>query len=210
MELGIEARRLKQIREELEMTQALFGRSLGISTTYDIERGRTKLGGELVYKLLRDYKVNPLWLYGSSAQKYLNLKSKETLPAVITIANEGFENILMVHQKAAAGYVGNLANQEFYEQLPAFSFPISEYRHATFRCFQIEGYSMTPVIQPDEWVIAQAVEDVSHIKDLGIYVIVDSESIRITKELNTDGYTSTRLDEMYDDLKLIKSKLIGG
>ncbi len=247
MEGNTEAKRLKEIREHLKMTQSEFGIALGIKTTYDVERGKTKLSGELVLKLFRDYKINPLWLYGDSQQKYLDPKSKAVSPSVVTIDQHGFENILMVNEKAAAGYAGNLNNQEYQEQLPAFSFPIPEYRNATYRCFQIEGYSMMPAIRPGEWIITKAAESLNQIKNGNIYVIVDTESIRIkqvhnepskdhlvlislnkeygietvryddimevweyhsriTKEIILES-ESSKLDEMYNDLKVIKDKL---
>lgn len=247
MKVNTEAQRLKQVRAELKMTQPQFGQYLGISTTYDMERGKTKISGEIVYKLLKDHNINPLWLYGESDQKYLNPKSKSVSPSVVTVDNLGFENILMVNEKAAAGYAGNLNNQDYHEQLPAFSFPIPEYRNATFRCFQVEGYSMYPTIQPNEWIITKAVEDLSQIKNNNIYVVVDTDGIRIkqvhnevdmkylvlisinqeyeietvkyddvmevweyhskiTKELQYDD--KDKLNSIYNDIKLIKERLI--
>ncbi len=180
MSLEIQCQRLRQIREELGHTQSSFAQQLGVgSTTTEYERGRTKLTGELVLRLLSDYNVNPLWLYGESDRKYLDPRAKEVSPSVVSVDNSGFENILMVNQKAAAGYAGNLNNTEFHEQLPAFAFPIPEYRNATFRCFQVEGFSMAPTILPDEWIITQAVENITQVKNNHIYVIVDPDGIRI-------------------------------
>ena len=182
----IQCRRLKQFREELNLTQTEFAQTLGIGkTTTEYERGRTKFSGELVWRLYSLYQLNPKWLYGESDHKYLKDEtSKERVPAVITIENSGFENILMVNNKAAAGYTGNLNNQEYYEQLPAFSFPIPEYRNATFRCFQVEGQSMMPAILPGEWIITKAVENLHQIKNNNIYVIVDTDGIRVKQVHN--------------------------
>ena len=185
MNLPIQCKRLREIREELNETQSSFAKKLGIgNTTTEYERGRTKLSGELVLRLLSNYNINPLWLYGESERKYLNPKEKDVNPSVVTVDNSGFENILMVGEKAAAGYAGNLNNKSFHKQLPAFSFPIPEYRNATFRCFQVEGYSMMPTIHPEEWIITKAVESISQIKNNNIYVIVDTEGIRIKQVWN--------------------------
>lgn len=186
MALPIQCRRLRQIREEQNQTQASFAQSLGVgATTTEYERGRTKIPGELVLRLLSDYNINPLWLYGESGQKHLNPQAKDISPSVVTVDSSGFENILMVTEKAAAGYAGNLNNQKFHKQLPAFSFPIPEYRNATFRCFQVEGHSMMPTIRPDEWIITKAVENLNQIKNNNVYVIVDTEGIRI-KQVYTE------------------------
>ena len=185
MELSIQCKRLRQIREELNQTQSSFVEQLGVgSTTTEYERGRTKLTGKLVLRLLSDYNINPLWLYGESEQKYLDHRSREVSQSVVTVDSDGFDNILMVNEKAAAGYTGNLDNNDFFERLPSFSFPIPEYRNATFRCFQVEGYSMVPTILPSEWIITKAVEDLNQIKDNKIYVVVDNEGIRIKQVRN--------------------------
>jgi len=160
---------------------------------------RTKLSGVLVLRLLSQYNINPLWLYGESEQKYINPRAKEVSTSVITVDSAGFENILMVNEKAAAGYAGNLQNDEFHKQLPAFSFPIPEYRNATFRCFQVEGYSMSPTILPDEWIITKAVENLNQIKDNNIYVVVDGEGIRIKQLRNVAESGSLMLVSLNPD-----------
>ncbi len=185
MELPIEHKRLRLVRESLNETQASFAEKLGVgNTTTDYERGRTKLSGVLVVNLLNLYHINPLWLYGKSEQKYLNPDSTDVSPQVISIENTGQENILMVNEKAAAGYTGNLNNPEYYRELPAFSFPLSEYRNATFRGFQIEGYSMMPTIRPSEWVITKALSNIEEVKSGNIYVVVEDDGIRIKKVIN--------------------------
>lgn len=185
MDLPIQCKRLRQIREELNHTQSSFAEALGVgSTTTEYERGRTKMHGELILRLLSDYNINPLWLYGESKQKHLNPRGKEASPTVVTVDASGFENILMVNQKAAAGYAGNLDDQEYHKQLPAFSFPTPEYRNATFRCFQVEGFSMSPTILPDEWIITKALENLDAIKNNNIYVVVDTEGIRVKQVYN--------------------------
>lgn len=184
MKDSIESKRLKQIREELNMTQTEFGTRLGIKSSYDLERSKTKISGEVLMRLFKDFGINPLWIYGESEQKHLDPLTKDTSPTVITMDSMGVENILMVSEKAAAGYAGNLDDQSFHEQLPAFSFPIPAYRNATFRCFQVEGYSMSPTILPNEWIITRAVERLDQIKDGQVYVIVDAESIRVKQVFN--------------------------
>lgn len=192
MEIPIESFRLKEIREDLGLTQAAFAKKLSINTTADIERGRTKLSGLITMQLLKDYHINPLWLFGESQQKYLNPNDGDVIPKTITVDNDGHENILLVNEKAAAGYAQNIGDREYYEELPAFSFPISEYRNASYRGFQIEGYSMAPAILPNDWVISKALSSIEEIKNGGIYVVVEDEGIRIKKLINNaDNQTIT-------------------
>lgn len=182
MPIEEESRRFRQIREELNLTQAAFAEQLGINaTTADIERGRTRIPGQVVKELLKLYQINPLWLFGESGQKYLRAGSEAVSPKVITVDNTGNENIVLVNAKAAAGYPLNLGDTRWFESLPAFGIPLPEYRNATFRGFQVDGDSMTPVLQSGEWIVGKAVEGWSDVKNNLMYVIVTADSVLVKK-----------------------------
>ncbi|MBS3737469.1 LexA family transcriptional regulator [Mesohalobacter halotolerans] len=189
--LPLEIQRFKQIRHEQNLTQAEFAEALGIkNSTADIERGRTKLSGQVVMELLKNFNVNPLWLYGESRQKEIDLYKADTMPKVVTVNPDGQDNISMVNQKAAAGYPHNVQDTEWYQKLPAFDMPLPEYRHATYRGFQVEGDSMLPDFRPDDWVLAKAVENLSLATNNKVYIIVLYDSVLLKKiEKQTDGKT---------------------
>ncbi len=180
--IATENQRLKQIREELGLTQAAMGESLALkSSTADIERGRMRVPGKVVMLLLQKYRINPLWLYGESHKQYLDAQTPNTMPQVITVAQDGDENIVMVQSKAAAGYGQNIQDEEYIAELPSFRIPLPEYRNASFRGFQITGDSMLPLVQSGDWVITKAVESIEDIHDLNMYIIVEADSIRLKK-----------------------------
>ncbi len=180
MNLSIEAKRFKHIREELGLTQSQFAVELGVkSTTAEIERGRIRITGMVVVLLLEKYNINPLWLYGKSNKKLLNPNSIDVIPQMISVDNHGNENILLVNQKASAGYGSNLNDIEFYDELPAFTFPLPEYKHTTFRGFQISGDSMIPFVHENDWVLAKAIDRIEDVKDGDICIIVEKESLRL-------------------------------
>lgn len=140
-------KRFKSIREENHYTQADFAKILDIkNSTADIERGKTKISGKVVAKLLQEFNVNPLWLFGESNQKKIQLQEGDVAPKVITVDTQNNENIVLVNVKAAAGYPHNVQDVDWYQQLPAFDIPLPEYRNATYRGFQVEGDSMLPVL----------------------------------------------------------------
>ncbi len=175
-------RRFKQIREEQNLTQTEFAEALGIKkSTADIERGRTKLSGQVVTELLRLYNVNPLWLFGFSNQKLISAGKGDVSPKVVTVDAMDNENLVLVNQKAAAGYPHNVQDVEWYQQLPAFDFPLPQYRNATYRGFQIEGDSMLPNFYPDDWVLAKAVANMSEASNNKVYVIVLQDSVLVKK-----------------------------
>jgi len=190
-DLPLEIQRFKQIRDTEGLTQAEFAEVLGIkNSTADIERGRTKLSGHVVMQLLKHYSINPLWLFGESRQKEIDLYKADTMPKVVTVNPEGQDNISMVNQKAAAGYPHNVQDTEWYQNLPAFDMPLPEYRHATYRGFQVEGDSMLPDFRPDDWVLAKAVENLSLATNNKVYIIVLYDSVLLKKiEKQSDAKT---------------------
>ncbi len=180
--LSIEARRFKKVREELHHTQQSFAELLDIgATTADIERGKTKISGKVVMELLRQFQINPLWLFGESYTKLVNIEGGDVSPKVITLDREENESIVLVNQKAAAGYPHNIQDTEWYETLPAFNIPLPEYRNATYRGFQVEGDSMLPNIRPNEWVLGRAVPSISEATDSKIYIVVLHDSVLVKK-----------------------------
>lgn len=179
---SIEIKHFKEVREENNFTQSEFAELLGIkNSTADIERGRTKLSGKVVAGLLSRFGINPLWLFGESGQKYLQLSKGDVSPKVVTVDSADKENILMVNQKAAAGYPHNVQDVEWYHQLPAFDIPLPEFRNATYRGFQIEGDSMLPNYYPGEWVLGKAVADLDQASNNKVYVVVLYDSVLVKK-----------------------------
>jgi SOS-response transcriptional repressor LexA len=181
-ELSVEARRFKKVREEQNHTQHSFANILGISSsTADIERGKTKISGKIVMELLRQFNINPLWLFGKSFVQYVDINGGDVGPKVITLDTDGEDTIILVNQKAAAGYPHNIQDVDWYQTLPTFAIPLPEYRNATYRGFQVEGDSMLPNIRPNEWVLGKAVPNITEASDSKIYIVVLKDSVLVKK-----------------------------
>lgn len=192
MDKELQIKRFKTIREDHNYTQAEFAEKLGIkNTTADIERGRTKLSGKIIKELLKQFGINPLWIYGESPQKHLDINQVNVMPKVVSTDAEGNENMLMVNQRAAAGYPQNINETGWHKNLPAFNIPLPEYRNATYRGFQIEGNSMEPNLQADEWVLAKAVDDLQFINEGKMYVVVTQDSVLVKKIHKIPGSNAT-------------------
>ncbi len=194
-------KRFIDIRRDLGYTQAEFANLLGISnTTADIERGRTKLSGKVVTELLRQFKINPLWLFGESEEKYLQTSKTSVIPKVVTVDSSDRDNMVLVNAKAAAGYPQNIQDTSWYQQLPAFDFPIPEFRNATYRGFQVEGDSMHPNLKPGDWVLAKALEHIDDVSANKMYVVVLEDAVlvkKIEKKPNSNNITLVSLNENY-------------
>ncbi|MBX2829427.1 MAG: LexA family transcriptional regulator [Flavobacteriaceae bacterium] len=181
-ELSIEAQRFKKVREEQHHTQQSFAELLGIgATTADIERGKTKISGKIVMELLMRYQINPLWLFGKSYQKLVDIEGGDVSPKVVTLDSDGNDSIILVNQKAAAGYPQNIQDVEWFQTLPTFDIPLPQYRNATYRGFQVEGDSMLPNIRPNDWVLGKAVANISEANDSRIYIVVLHDSVLVKK-----------------------------
>ena len=201
MENELTLKRFIAIRRELGYTQTEFANLLGLkNTTADIERGRTKLSGKVVTELLKQFKINPLWLFGESENQYLETSKTSVIPKVVTVDSEDRENMVLVNAKAAAGYPQNIQDTSWYRELPAFDLPIPEFRNATYRGFQVEGDSMLPNLKPGEWVLAKAVEHIDDVSPNKMYVVVLQDAIlvkKIIKKPNSNNVTLVSLNETY-------------
>lgn len=201
MENDITLKRFTEIRRNLGHTQAEFAQILGISnTTADIERGRTKLSGKVVAELLKQYKINPLWLFGESQQQYIETSNTSVIPKVVTVDSGDKENMVLVNAKAAAGYPQNIQDTSWYRQLPAFDLPLPEFRNATYRGFQVEGDSMLPNLRPGEWVLARAIEHIDDVNPNKMYVVVLQDAVlvkKVIKKPNSNNVTLVSLNEAY-------------
>ncbi len=200
-DIAIEVKRFTDVRRALGHTQAEFAKLLGISnTTADIERGRTKLSGKVVAELLRQFKINPLWLFGESEQQHLATSVTSVIPKVVTVDNADNENMVLVNAKAAAGYPQNIQDTSWYQQLPAFDLPLPEFRNATYRGFQVEGDSMFPNLKPGEWVLAKAIESVDDVSPNKMYVVVLQDAVlvkKVERRPNSNNITLISLNETY-------------
>ena len=224
MEQEITIKRFIEVRRDLGYTQADFAQMLGVAnTTADIERGRTRLSGKLVMELLKQFKINPLWLFGESDTKYLETSKTSVIPKVVTVDNADQDNMVLVNAKAAAGYPQNIHDTSWYRQLPAFDLPIPEFRNATYRGFQVEGDSMLPNLKPGDWVLARAVEDLEDVSPNKMYVVVLEDAVmvkKIDRHPNTGNLILISLNENYppyeiqpqqiQELWMVSSKLTFG
>jgi len=108
--------------------------------------------------------------------------------AITVDANEN-ENIEIVPQKAAAGYLNGYADPEYIEELPKFQLPVLP-KNATYRAFEINGDSMLP-LPSGSIIIGKYVESPEDIRDGNAYILItQSEGVvykRIYNRMNDDG-----------------------
>ena len=201
MENELTLKRFLEVRRELGYTQAEFAKLLGVSnTTADIERGRTKLSGKVITELLKQFQINPLWLFGESEQQHLQTSNVSVIPKVVTVDSADNDNMVLVNAKAAAGYPQNIQDTSWYRQLPAFDLPIPEFRNATYRGFQVDGDSMQPNLKPGDWVLGRACEHIDNVSANKMYVVVLEDAVlvkKIVRKPNSNNITLVSINESY-------------
>lgn len=117
------------------------------------------------------------------------VKGNELRVLATTVNSRNQDNIELVSIKAKAGYTAGYFDPEFISGLPVFQLPFLS-KEKKYRTFQVSGDSMLPI--PDKsWVTGEFVQDLSDIKDGGLYIVLTlNEGIvfkKVKNELKTKG-----------------------
>ncbi len=99
----------------------------------------------------------------------------------ITVDSEDKENIELVPQRAAAGYLNGYADPEYIKELPRFHLPFLP-ENATYRAFEISGDSMLPIV-PGTVIIGQYIESMSEISNGKTYILITKKDGIVFKRL---------------------------
>jgi transcriptional regulator with XRE-family HTH domain len=179
---------IKTLRKYLGLTQEQFSQNIGIKRSLlgAYEEGRAdprlnnlqnmanEFGLPVDILLSKDFAAmsradlekfmkNPKAAGGASKLKVLAL----------TVDKNERENIELVPQKAAAGYLNGYADPEYLEDLPRFQLPMLG-GAGTYRAFEISGDSMLP-LPSGTVIIGQYVEQLADIRAGQCYILVSEQ-----------------------------------
>jgi transcriptional regulator with XRE-family HTH domain len=104
------------------------------------------------------------------------------IPRIVTVNEQGIDNILYVPMKARAGYLLGYGDPEFMETLPSFRMP--GLNHGTYRMFEVEGISMSPTLSDKDRVICEWVPSFAEIRENRVHVVVHAGGVAIKRVLN--------------------------
>jgi len=117
-------------------------------------------------------------------------ESFSSMPTRYVIADAfGRKQILLVPQKAEAGYRQRLNDDDYLGMLETISIPGLD--GGDYRAFEVSGVSMSPTFEPGDLVICEHIERPEDIVDGEAYVLVTSEGIclkRVTNAVGKRGY----------------------
>ncbi len=165
---------IRFLRKQLGFTQDQFAQRLDIkrSLVGAYEEGRAEPRLELLQKMAAIADLSVDILIGRDITQLKDyekksLRNKEVL--VITVDENNRDNIELVPQRAAAGYLNGYADPEYIKELPRFKLPMLS--QGTYRAFEIAGDSMLPIL-PGTIVIGEWVENFRDLKNGKSYVLV--------------------------------------
>ncbi|MEQ8681999.1 MAG: helix-turn-helix domain-containing protein [Cyclobacteriaceae bacterium] len=168
---------IKYLRKQAGYTQEQFANEVGIkrSLVGAYEEGRAEPRLQTLQRIGEVLNVTSDALIAKDLTKEDPKKyQKEKIKILsITVNKEDKENIELIPQKAAAGYLNGYADPEYLSELPRFNLPMLP-PNATYRAFEISGDSMLP-LPSGAIVIGKYVESIQDIKNGKTYVLLTNK-----------------------------------
>jgi transcriptional regulator with XRE-family HTH domain len=183
---------LKFLRKKISLTQEQMAQQIGIKRSllgaYEEGRADPRISNLLKFSEIFSLSVDQLIGtdlttengIGSMPEKIEKAKSDLRVLS-ITVDKNDHENIELVPQKAAAGYLNGYADPEYIEELPKFQLPVLP-ENATYRAFEISGDSMLP-LRSGTIVIGQFIENIAEAKNGKTYVFVTKDEGIVYKRI---------------------------
>lgn len=187
--MSIVSNNIKALRKQLGFTQEQFAERIGIKRSLlgAYEEGRADPRLNNLQNMAKEFGVSVDMLISRDVsnmsrqelQKLVEEQSKALPPneklkvLSITVDQQDRENIELVPQKAAAGYLNGYADPEYLEELPRFQLPMLP-GTGTYRAFEITGDSMLPLLS-GTIVIGRYLESYKEIRNGKTYIVVSSK-----------------------------------
>jgi DNA-binding XRE family transcriptional regulator len=129
---------------------------------------------ELISKLCEKFHVNASFIIDGSMPFFIDPAAQKS-------------NISYIPIKAQAGYGHQINNSVFESELMRFHIPGQNFTEDEYRCFEVEGDSMTPSYLPKDEVICSFIPNVYFeqvLKNYRPYIVITKESIYLKRVIN--------------------------
>ncbi len=184
--------KIKAIIDYFKLNNNSFAKRLHVTSTtidsittgrpqQDGTRKRTKPGYDLLENIIKEFEINPAYLFGDTHEMLKQNQTYDGMPQVIAIDQEGKENVVYIPVKARAGYLDGYGDPEYVETLASFKMP--QLTNGTYRCFEVQGNSMVRTFFDGDMVFGKYVEDLNDIKDGRVYVIISKNDGVVLKRV---------------------------
>ena len=149
---------------------------------------------ELIRKGIDRFGLNPAYLFSGQGDPLMDVSDFYTANVLaVAVDPENNERIVHVPVAAQAGYLDQYNDPLFISDLSSFSLPGVEFKHGTYRAFDVSGDSMEPSIFQGDMVVCNYMDPdlwTFNIRSDYVYVIVTLGDIvikRVQNNLRTRG-----------------------
>ena len=192
--------RFKFVFEELEKSNKIKGKSDIASKlgTYNhvinsILKGDRNITVEQLHKLFNIYGISADYLFGFSDEIFLPGFADFPTRAKSDRAFAGRQNIVLVPDRAMAGYATTTDTPQYLAEFQKFTIPGLD---GNLIAFEISGDSMMPTITNGDIVVCEPLERGEPIRDNQVYVVV------------TDVVVAKRIQQVKNGTNLREMRLI--
>lgn len=203
--MSLVSNNIKFLRKQLHLTQEQLAEKIGIKRSLigAYEEGRADPRLSNLLKMSEIFKVSVDALISMDISEKGARKGTDWMTEIktrilsITVDPEGRENIEMIPQKAAAGYLNGYADPEYLEELPKFRLPLLA-SSGTYRAFEISGDSMLP-LEEGTVIIGKYTESVNDLKNNKTYILLTSSEGIVYKRIQLDHLRDGKLILLSDN-----------
>lgn len=217
--MSILSENIKSLRKRKGYTQETFAEAVGTKRSLigSYEEGRAEPNLVTLKKIVEILQVTVDNIISEDLSKVEDLASlKPDLIGnslrilTVSVDAQNNENIVLIPQKASAGYLNGFADQEYIAERAQFHLPI--FNNGTYRAFEIAGDSMLPIVS-GTIIIGQYVEDWTHVKNGKTYVLVTKSEGIVYKRLYNQLATKSSLklvsdNKIYDPYEVAAEDII--
>jgi phage repressor protein C with HTH and peptisase S24 domain len=150
----------------------------------DIMKGKRDVTLELLKNAIETFNINPNYIFTGEGSMFSDL---EDPPFKYEQNKPSSDKILYIPAAAHAGYAEQLQDPVYLHDLVRFSLPDYKFHHGEYRCFDIVGDSMEPVLYAGDKVVCSLVDSnnfYSSVRNNLVYVIVLENAIVVKRVKN--------------------------
>lgn len=190
--MSIISENIKYLRKRKQYTQETFAEAIGIKRSligsYEEERAEPNLQTLKKIATVLQVSVDDMISIDyskvdESVYQKPDLKGNSLRILTVSVDTQNKENIVLIPQKASAGYLNGYADTEYIAEMPQFHLPI--FNNGSFRAFEITGDSMLPLAS-GTIIIGQYLEDWTKARDGKTYIVITKSDGIVYKRVSNN------------------------
>lgn len=150
----------------------------------DIMKGKRDVTLELLKNAIETFNINPNFIFTGEGAMFSDEEEEVDMPDQNKLLTD---KILYIPAAAHAGYAEQLQDTVYIKDLVRFSLPDYKFQHGDYRCFDIVGDSMEPVLYAGDKVVCSLVDSnnfYNSVRNNLVYVIVLENAIVVKRVKN--------------------------